>query len=562
MKFYSDEELAKILDRGIFHKISLVADRLGVECYVVGGYVRDIFLERKSGDIDVVVVGNGILVAEELKKELDKMVDGVDALCDGTSQLYSGLSTLLDKSGELIDGVNQLYAGSQKLKNGTSDLKDGAVKLDKGAGDLDSGVATLQNGVGTLDNGAGALSDGAHQVDTGVTTLQGYIGTLSQGLGTISSNSGQLKTGAKQVFDTLLGEADKQIAAAGLSAESLTIENYAKVLNGLIGQMDEETVSKLAYQTAYNTVSATVNSQKDLIRQAVEAEVRKQVMNGVLAAAGLGLDSDSYDAAVAAGQVPDDVQKQVSAAVSTQMAGMSDTIDAQTTAQIAGIISKNMDSDEVKTQISQAVTKAASGKKSLQALKAQLDSYNTFYQGIIEYTAGVDKANAGAQQILGGTVNLKDGTKGLASGAGQLKDGTGELKIGTNTLKSGTGTLKNGTSTLKSGTIELDNGALQLYNGIAALKKGSGTLVDGVSQLKKGSQTLDDGMKKFKKEGVDAIVKAVDGDLKTLTERFKAMVKASKNYKTFSGATEETDGKVDFIFKTDSVKAEQEDGEK
>ena len=62
MKFYSDEELAKILDRGIFHKISLVADRLGVECYVVGGYVRDIFLERKSGDIDVVVVGNGILV--------------------------------------------------------------------------------------------------------------------------------------------------------------------------------------------------------------------------------------------------------------------------------------------------------------------------------------------------------------------------------------------------------------------------------------------------------------------------------------------------------------------
>ena len=72
MKFYSDEELAKILDHGIFHKISLVADRLGVECYVVGGYVRDIFLERKSGDIDVVVVGNGILVAEELKKELGK----------------------------------------------------------------------------------------------------------------------------------------------------------------------------------------------------------------------------------------------------------------------------------------------------------------------------------------------------------------------------------------------------------------------------------------------------------------------------------------------------------
>ncbi|MBR1767157.1 MAG: HD domain-containing protein [Prevotella sp.] len=68
MKLYSDEELADILDQEIFHQISQAADRLGLECYVVGGYVRDIFLERPSNDIDVVVVGSGISVAEELKR--------------------------------------------------------------------------------------------------------------------------------------------------------------------------------------------------------------------------------------------------------------------------------------------------------------------------------------------------------------------------------------------------------------------------------------------------------------------------------------------------------------
>ena len=68
MKLYSDEELAGILDQDIFHQISQAADRLGLECYVVGGYVRDIFLERPSNDIDVVVVGSGISVAEELKR--------------------------------------------------------------------------------------------------------------------------------------------------------------------------------------------------------------------------------------------------------------------------------------------------------------------------------------------------------------------------------------------------------------------------------------------------------------------------------------------------------------
>ena len=72
MKLYTDEELAALLDQELFHQISEAADRLGVECYVVGGYVRDIFLERPSNDIDVVVVGSGIAVAQELKRMLGR----------------------------------------------------------------------------------------------------------------------------------------------------------------------------------------------------------------------------------------------------------------------------------------------------------------------------------------------------------------------------------------------------------------------------------------------------------------------------------------------------------
>ena len=79
MREYTDEELAEILDKDIFHKISAAADELGLECYVVGGYVRDIFLEKPSEDIDCVVVdptlqtkSPGIAVAQLLKKELGR----------------------------------------------------------------------------------------------------------------------------------------------------------------------------------------------------------------------------------------------------------------------------------------------------------------------------------------------------------------------------------------------------------------------------------------------------------------------------------------------------------
>lgn len=72
MRNYTDAELAQLLDKDIFKTIGRVADHLHMECYVVGGYVRDLFLERASNDIDVVVVGSGIRVAEELKGQLGR----------------------------------------------------------------------------------------------------------------------------------------------------------------------------------------------------------------------------------------------------------------------------------------------------------------------------------------------------------------------------------------------------------------------------------------------------------------------------------------------------------
>ena len=72
MKHLTDAELAQLLNTPIFHQIGEVADHLGMECYVVGGFVRDLFLERPSKDIDCLVVGSGIQVAEELAKRLGR----------------------------------------------------------------------------------------------------------------------------------------------------------------------------------------------------------------------------------------------------------------------------------------------------------------------------------------------------------------------------------------------------------------------------------------------------------------------------------------------------------
>jgi poly(A) polymerase len=64
--------LKEQLDQPIFSVISRIADRDGLECYVIGGYVRDLLLHRPSKDIDVVVVGSGIDLARKVAEQLGR----------------------------------------------------------------------------------------------------------------------------------------------------------------------------------------------------------------------------------------------------------------------------------------------------------------------------------------------------------------------------------------------------------------------------------------------------------------------------------------------------------
>jgi len=67
------ENFAHFLDRPIFKEIGQAADRLGLECYVVGGYVRDRLISRPSKmDLDFVTIGSGIALAKEVRKGFDK----------------------------------------------------------------------------------------------------------------------------------------------------------------------------------------------------------------------------------------------------------------------------------------------------------------------------------------------------------------------------------------------------------------------------------------------------------------------------------------------------------
>ncbi len=119
MKYLTDIELNKAVDKPIFRLISQIADELQLDCYVIGGFVRDLFLERPSTDIDIVVISRndvecspsadssagadrpGIRIAKALKQQIGKK---------GTLSVFKNFGTAQLK----IKNVELEFVGARK----------------------------------------------------------------------------------------------------------------------------------------------------------------------------------------------------------------------------------------------------------------------------------------------------------------------------------------------------------------------------------------------------------------------------------------------------------------
>ena len=377
---------------GLQEDLAMEKDRLDIPDYVeIEADVKDFSLATA-----VTVASSGLfdqlddetlekLELGELTGGIGRMTDAMDQLMDGSSQLYDGLCTLLDSSQQLIDGVDR----------------------------------------------------------------------LCQGLNELTSHNSQLNGGAKQVFQSLIAAANSQLQTSGLTVPELTVDNYSQVLESLLQQLDG--ASAYAESEARKKIEAAVAAQQEQVSAAVEQAVEQQmaaqveqaveqqVWQQVLSAA--GLTEEAYDAGTAAGAIPQKQQEQLQAALKAQMASEtikglisqtkaakmeSDEIRAlmgqKTEQTMAELVEENLQSEEVQSQIRSAAEQASAGAQSIRSLKEQLDSYRSFYQGLLAYTAGVAQARDGAAQLQSSLPALTDGVTRLRDGSMELSDGLRQFR--------------------------------------------------------------------------------------------------------------------------------------
>lgn len=530
---------AALLDNDVFTNIEVTNGKFldDGDRTVVVGWALPGLQETLKLDAETVTLPEYVEISADAKN-----FEAPTTLTVVTNELFSAVDVDSIDATELTENINRLKDGMAQLKDGASRLADGVSALKDGAKTLADGATELKNGAEALKEGANPLGDGVSQLNDGATALETGSAQLTEGLNTLTANNEALASGATKLFETVLGIANTQLSAAMENAPTLTIENYEETLTALLDACSEAGIDK----QLHDQVEAVVNQNRAKIEEAVTAKVqetvaaqveeavRENVTAQVLAA--MDMTPDTYKAAVESGALTDAQKNQIAAAVDAQMKSQevkavlaqqteqtmgSDeikaTIEQNVNEQVEALTQQNMASKDVQAKRAAALEQGQAAAASLTALKAQLDDYRTFYDGLNAYLAGTAQAANGASELKTGAAQLAAGTEELNGKVPALLEGIGSLSNGMNTL----------TENLPS-------------------------LTDGVQQLLDGANELKDGLNTFDEEGVSKLVSLVEDDLADMLDRVKAALNAANAYTTYTSLGENMTGRVRFVWRTDA----------
>ena len=530
---------AALLDNDVFTNIEVTNGKFldDGDRTVVVGWALPGLQETLKLDAETVTLPEYVEISADAKN-----FEAPTTLTVVTNELFSAVDVDSIDATELTENINKLKDGMAQLKDGASRLADGVSALKDGAKTLADGATELKNGAEALKEGANPLGDGVSQLNDGATALETGSAQLTEGLNTLTANNEALASGATKLFETVLGIANTQLSAAMENAPTLTIENYEETLTALLDACSEAGIDK----QLHDQVEAVVNQNRAKIEEAVTAKVRETVAAQVEEAvrenvtaqvlAAMDMTPDTYKAAVESGALTDAQKNQIAAAVDAQMKSQevkavlaqqteqtmgSDeikaTIEQNVNEQVEALTQQNMASKDVQARRAAALEQGQAAAASLTALKAQLDDYRTFYDGLNAYLAGTAQAANGASELKTGAAQLAAGTEELNGKVPALLEGIGSLSNGMNTL----------TENLPS-------------------------LTDGVQQLLDGANELKDGLNTFDEEGVSKLVSLVEDDLADMLDRVKAALNAANAYTTYTSLGENMTGRVRFVWRTDA----------
>ena len=506
---------------------------------------------------------------EELEQKIDELISATDQLKDGAVQLESGTAELQSgfvtySSGihQLTDGIYSLDAGAKQLAekskefvsglntalNGTNQILEGlsgeqgavagADRLAAGAADINAGVANLQNSIGNKDNqesvigGVSLMTNGAVELDNGLSRILAGFNDVKDENGNVVQTG--LENGLKSVLQALGGTDKNAVMQDAAGGNPKTLQGGAAAVDNGMGQLQDgmtDMVRSIEAGIAENTAKM----------QQIESALAYIKQTGIDPATGTTASAEAVE-----------TYKTNYAALSGANSALRTVItqmdEANLNENLQVLKSGTESLKEGTTELAEAISQLSDGASKLKA------GVQTAKNGSEVLAAGANKLNSGMPALESGVAALKNGTAALEEGAKALSGGVQTLFAAVNTqLQPGLQQLYEGGVLLSSSLDTLYAGTQTAAAGSAQIETGTSQLSEGIGKLAAGSKTLSDGIGTFKEEGVDRIADAMNGDVKTVTERIKGTLQAAKDYHIYSLSGDNKTASVKFIYRTEEI---------
>lgn len=488
--------------------------------------------------------------ADELKENMNKLIESSTALVKGSKELQDGISKMNSSADTFVNGLNsadsgagQLKGGIDKMNSSKGELLSGISRLTQGMEALENGASQLQTGVGSYTAGSATLGEGivktaqgASDLKIGADTLNEKKEALVQGISNLSNGSKDLKAGAQTLkegigaytagvnkLDQGLGQLNSQLQGALGQTEQLPeaikgITEGSKELIGGAGQLQEG--AKQAEEAAGNmeaSVGALAAAAGGVSQGAGSAAGIIENYIGSLNDSGSAAATEQAKAAIAkenaAVNAQANTQQRANVAAALSAAGLTEEQQQAVLANLGNISVGVQTSANIEVPTNPGNTEAVGQLKGIQEQMASVQQQisgtdlGAVQEQIGQLKTGAQTAAAGAEKLTKGVTTFGEAVKplgGFSTMASTLKEAVAALKAGSgelckqnSALNAGASQVAVGSQKLQGGLEALSNGAAGLSAGIEKLAQGAAGLSDGTAQLQRGSQELNQNNKQL-----------------------------------------------------------------
>lgn len=443
----------------------------------------------------------------------------------------------IDSFDDLTKGLNDLTSASEQLLDGTTQLADGTNTFQSKMKELVDGVPTLTNGVDTLKNGTSQLVQGSTMISSNLNVLQNGLLKAKEGTTALVSATGsmnELVDGIKQIND-------------GNTALAAGLKDGSKQLNGLL--------SSDIYKSVASSLSGLPNEIDSL--EAGLSELAKGI--GALQSGLSTVDENGNPTDLAM------AEKTVRTVAEQYAPGCKEDENGQQCAIYKSLMGVTGALDNTRSGVDQLASGAqalASKQQELENLKSLASNASGLLSKVNDLSTSLDTAAQSAETLSMGTNKLNEKADALT----QLNPSLKKLNDALGELQNGSMSLYTGSKSLVEGIQSADQGVSQLQGGAKTITSGAGQLYDASSLLASKTKELNQGMSTFKTSGIDEMNRQVTltvDDINQILAIKDEIIKENETQHTFTGAPENSESKVKFIYKTDELeKTKKTDTEK